>query len=41
MKSFLDHHQETFELLVFEHLKKIKENDSEYFIRNEKNKEIE
>ena len=25
MKSFLDHNQKTFELLVFEHLKKIKQ----------------
>jgi len=36
MKSFLDHNRETFELLVFEHLKKIKQGDSKYAVTNEK-----
>jgi hypothetical protein len=35
MKSFLDHNQETFELLVFEHLKKIKQWNSKHTITNE------
>ena len=39
MKSFLDHNSETFELLVFEHLKKMKQGNSKYAVTNEKKEE--
>ena len=39
MKSFLDHNQKTFELLVFEHLKKIKQINSKHSITDETKEE--
>jgi len=35
MKLFLEHHQETFELLVSEHLKKIKDDNSNHIVTKE------